>query len=106
MLDRDDEVYDFGRRLRALREEQRLSQAKAAKKVGVSKNSLYRYENNLQEPTFSTLVRFAVCYHTSLDYLAGLDNTAVVTVQGLSPEKKKLVCDFMRCFVEGQAADK
>ena len=102
MLDKekDYEVYDFGRRLRLLRERQHLSQAKAAQKVSISKNSLYRYENNLQEPTLGTLKRFAVCYNTTLDYLAGLDDTAIVAVHGLSLEKRELFCRFSREFVE------
>ncbi len=102
MLDTEMDVYDFGRRLRRLRENLHLSQAKAAKKVGISKNSLYRYENNLQEPTLGTLKRFALCYGTTLDYLAGLDNAAVVAVHGLTPEERNLFCTFARHFIEKQ----
>ena len=42
----DEQVYDFGVRLRQLREERGLSQNRLAQKLGVSKQTVYRYENN------------------------------------------------------------
>ncbi|HIZ20151.1 MAG TPA: helix-turn-helix domain-containing protein [Firmicutes bacterium] len=102
MLDNEQEsgAYDFGIRLRSLRRARGLSQADAAKLLGISKNSLYRYECNSQEPTLNILVRLARCYNTTLDYIAGLEDAAVVAVYGLPPEKKKLFRDFVREFVE------
>ena len=47
----DNQVYDFGIRLRQLREERGLSRTALAKKLGVSKETIYRYENNVQSPS-------------------------------------------------------
>lgn len=44
-------IYDFGYRLRQLREDMKLSRAELAKKLGVSKETIYRYENNIQDPS-------------------------------------------------------
>ena len=44
------QVFDFGLRLRKLREEKGLSQEELGKRIGVSKGSIYRYENNVQVP--------------------------------------------------------
>ena len=47
----DKTIYDFGFRMRRLREDRGLSRAALAKKLGVSKETIYRYENNLQDPS-------------------------------------------------------
>ena len=102
MLENEYEIYDFGERLRKLREGLRLSQAEAARKMNISKNSLYRYENNLQEPTRKILARFALCYNTSIDYLAGLNDTVSIDVHNLSSEEIRILRDFVHCFVENR----
>ena len=45
------QVFDFGLRLRKLRENKHLSQEELGKRVGVTKGSIYRYENNVQSPS-------------------------------------------------------
>ena len=47
----NDQVYDFGVRLRQIREDRGLSRTALAKKLGVSKETVYRYENNIQSPS-------------------------------------------------------
>ena len=100
MLENEHEVYDFGQRLRKLREAMKLTQEDAARMVGVSKDSLYRYENNTQDPSLKTLVRFALCYNTSIDYLAGLSDTVSIVVHGLDSRESQILRDFVSCFVE------
>ena len=67
-------IYDFGLRLRRLREARGLSRAALAAKLGVSKETIYRYENNVQDPSLDRAKHLAIILHTSLDYLVGLDH--------------------------------
>ena len=65
----DGEVLRWlGRRLRALREEQRLSASEAAQRAGLGRRTLYRAERG-QNPTLETLVRLLRLYGR-LDSLA------------------------------------
>ena len=68
----DKTIYDFGFRMRRLREDRGLSRAALAKKLGVSKETIYRYENNLQDPSLERVKQLALILHTSLDYLVYL----------------------------------
>ncbi len=102
----DEQVYDFGVRLRQLREERGLSQNRLAQKLGVSKQTVYRYENNTQFPSLERTRQIAVILRTSMDYLAGLDNVYTIKFPGLSNEQRNALNLFLRVFVEGQALGK
>lgn len=95
----DDVVYDFGIRLRELRKQRGMSCATLAKKLGVSKETVYRYENNVQIPGLDRAKQIATILNTSLDYLVGLDNVYTITIPGLSNEQKSILNEFLRVFV-------
>ena len=63
----DEQVYDFGIRLRQLREERRLSRKAFAQKLGVSKKTMYRYEYNVQIPSLDRTKKIAIILRTSID---------------------------------------
>ncbi|MCL2615499.1 MAG: helix-turn-helix domain-containing protein [Dehalococcoidia bacterium] len=60
-----------GQRLRGLREGLRLSQVKIAKLIGGTQSSIQRYENDVCDPPFTTLIWYADYFDVSLDYLFG-----------------------------------
>ena len=78
------QVFDFGLRLRKLRENKHLSQEELGKRVGVTKGSIYRYENNVQSPSLETARKLAVVLGTTLDNLAGLEDEIVIRLPNLS----------------------
>jgi len=61
-------------RLRELREEQELSQAEMAQKLGVSQQTYSRYESHTTEIPLKLLIALAEFYDTSTDYLLGIKN--------------------------------
>lgn len=91
-------AYDFGLRLRQLREEKHFSRASLAKKLGVSPETIYRYENNIQTPSLEREKQMAVLLHTSLDYLVGLDNTRTIRLPTLSDQQRTALLDFLSAF--------
>ena len=57
--------------LKNLREEAGISQKSLAEAIGVSQQSINKYENHNIEPDIETLIRIAVYFNTSVDYLIG-----------------------------------
>ena len=49
---------DFGATLKALRTARGLSQKELGQRINRSANTIWRYENNFQEPTLDTLRSF------------------------------------------------
>lgn len=57
--------------LKRLRERDRVTQQQLASAVGVSQQSINKYENHNIEPDIDTLIAIADFFHTSVDYLLG-----------------------------------
>lgn len=57
--------------LRTLRAESGVTQKQLADAVGVSQQSINKYENHNIEPDVETLIRIADFFHISVDYLIG-----------------------------------
>ena len=57
--------------LKKLREEAKVSQKLLAEAIGVSQQSINKYENHNIEPDIGTLIRIADYFNTSVDYLVG-----------------------------------
>ncbi len=55
--------------LKKLRTERRMSQQKLAEHFNLSQQSIYKYENQLAEPSIQTLKDFASFFHTTVDEL-------------------------------------
>jgi len=84
-------VYDFGLRLRELRERHKLSQEQLGRKINRSKSVVSSYENNLKMPSVDILTSLAVLYNVSLDYLVGIDKNQMVSIEGLTNEQKNVI---------------
>ena len=57
--------------LKKLREDAQISQKLLAEAIGVSQQSINKYENHNIEPDIDTLSRIADYFNTSVDYLIG-----------------------------------
>lgn len=59
----------FGKILRSLREEKRLSQSELAKVLNVSNVAISHYERGAREPNNEMLKMVSKCFNVSIDYL-------------------------------------
>lgn len=59
----------FGKILLTLRKELGLKQEDIAKKIGVEKNTISNYENNISKPNYDKLVKLCNLFHVSPNYL-------------------------------------
>ncbi len=57
--------------LKKLRENAGISQKQLADSIGVSQQSINKYENHKIEPDIDTLIKIADYFETSVDYLIG-----------------------------------
>lgn len=90
------EVYDFGLRLRGLREDRRLSQKEVAARLNVGRSTVSGYERNTITPSLEQLVRLAVLYNTSLDYMMGIDDRTCFYLDDLNKSQQETVLDIVR----------
>ena len=92
-----------GERLRALREGLNLSQAKIGELVGTTQSSINRYEKDVGDPPFSTLLWYADYFDVSMDYLFGRTDKPQGKLYDYQPEvlKEKMANNReLREFIE------
>lgn len=78
---------EFSRTLSLLRQEQGISQRKAADALGISQALLSHYENGIREPGLAFVVRACDYYNVSADFLLGRtlsrDGTTIIEPEQL-----------------------
>lgn len=67
----------FNQRARSLREDLDLTQEEIAEKIGVSRATVNRYENDKFDMKLTYAIKLAEIYNVSLDYIAGLTDEPV-----------------------------
>lgn len=84
--------------LRLLRENHGVSQQKLAEAIGLTQQSINKYENHKIEPDIATLILIADFFHTSVDYLIGHTEAQAehegVPVYRLNADEVKLVNQY------------
>ena len=91
----EQEVYDFGLRLKRLREYVPLTQQELADKLGVTVWSIKKYEKNEQLPPVDKLEVMALLFRTSLDYLRNLDKRQSVYIDDLPHGKQEMILEII-----------
>ena len=85
------EIYDRGLRLKNLREKCRLSQQAAADRLEVTRSTISAYERNTKTPSVDMLVRLAILYHSSVDFILGLEDRTNIYVDDLAESQQATV---------------
>lgn len=67
-------VKGFCDRLKTLRIENKMSQPDLAKLVGVSNGMISFWENGINEPTITNLIKLSQIFEVSTDYILGLED--------------------------------
>lgn len=72
----------FADRLKYEREKKGLSQVDLADRLGISKQTVYKYEKGIAIPSVDTLLDIANIFDCSMDYLFGrTDNRGIAIVE-------------------------
>lgn len=64
-------MFDFGQRLKQIREEQGLTQKQFAEKIGSTERGIRKYEAGDSEPAFRVILSILDNIDVSADYLLG-----------------------------------
>ena len=90
-------------RLKELRKQKGTSQQQLAEFLGISQQSVNKYENHGIEPDIWTLITLADYFETSVDYLVGhTDVNCVLESESLSQEENALLNDWRRLTKQQQ----
>lgn len=65
---------DFGKILKNIRKEKKLTQKNVAQILGISTSCYAGYEQGYREPDLTTLKKLAILYDVTSDYLLGLED--------------------------------
>lgn len=74
----------FGGKLQELRTGKNLSQIQLAKILNLDKSTISGYENNIRLPSLDTLKSIARFFHTTTDFLLGIEHERQIDVSGLT----------------------
>ena len=91
-------IYDFGERLKELRENKKLSQTQVAKRLSLTRSSVSGYENNISVPSIEVLSKMAL-YGTTTDYILGIDNRKVIVLDGLTDREAAVIQDMVSMLI-------
>ena len=87
----------FSLRIKALREERGLSQARLASALSVGVGSVGMWESTQEVPPAKKLIRIADFFEVSIDYLIGRsDIKSVASTSELSEEEEQFLALFQR----------
>lgn len=89
----------FAQKIRNLRVAHGLSQTALADQLGVSQQTVYKWEKNIAYPNIDTLKAISKYFNVTIDYL--LDNEPPNKIS-LTAERAKLVSDFEDLTPDGQ----
>ena len=84
-------IVEFGKRLKMLRTNKKLTQQQLADRLGVAKSVVSYYESGDRFPSYDVLIKIARTFHVTTDYLLNLERTRVINVSDLSDEQISVV---------------
>lgn len=88
------EVIFILTKLKELRKSIGISQKTLAEAIGVSQQSINKYENHNIEPDITTLMRIAKYFNTSVDYIIGNSNENSAPLLNITDEESKIICTY------------
>lgn len=89
-------IYDFGKRLKTLREEKKLTQEQVGKRLEITGASISGYENNIAMPPIDILKQLAILYGVTTDYLLGLENRKSIIIEAKTIEQEKAIEEIIK----------
>lgn len=78
-------------RIKYLREQKGLSQSDLAKQLGITRSSVNAWELGISVPSTQYIVELSGIFKVSTDYLLNVDNTATISIKGLTELDIQLV---------------
>lgn len=87
-------------RIKFLREQKGITQTELAKLLGITRSGVNAWELGISVPSTQYIVELARLFRVSTDYLLGVDNSATISIEGLTEKDIHLVHTLVSHLVE------
>ena len=83
-------------KIKHLREQNELTQAALAKKLGITRSSVNAWELGISIPSTQYIVELALLLNVTTDYLLDVNTSAAINTDGLSAEDLKVLYSLVQ----------
>lgn len=87
-------------RLKALRKSYGLTQSDIARELELTRSSVNAWEMGISYPSTLYLLGLAKLFHTSTDYILGLDDKPVLDISGIDDEGARILRSMLKYMQE------
>lgn len=91
---------EFGDKVRKLRRDRGLNQTVLAERLGVRKSIISAYESQMRMPSLDMLVKIALEFSVSVDWLLGVERSKSIDVAGVTDEQVAMLAGLAEEFRE------
>ena len=88
----------LGQNIKRFRQMFGISQKELGERLGVTKETIYRYENNIQSPPLQILIQLSALLGISLDNLVGINDRDFIEITHLPDKQKKALRAFLGAY--------
>ncbi len=93
-------MVELSNRIKLLRMEKRLTQKQLANRLNVSKGIVSAYETGSRFPSYDILVKLALIFKCTTDYLLGLEKKRFMDISHLSDNNIELISHLVDALQE------
>lgn len=83
-------------RIHDLRERSGMTRTDLAMRMGVTRSGVNAWEMGISKPSLDNLITLSRIFHTTTDYLLGIENEDIIIINNFSMEEKELVTRLVR----------
>lgn len=97
-------IFNFGKRLKELRESKNLNQDDIARKLNITRAAISSYETDKAVPRLEILKELCLIYNISSDYLLDLNikgNDCILLDDDLTDEQKEMIKVMVNNLTKG-----
>ncbi len=91
-------IIKTAERIKHLREANSITQTELAKKLNVTRSGVNAWEMGISLPSLQNLIELSFLFHVSTDYLLGIDNNDIISLDGLNHHEKEIVRQLIDCL--------
>ncbi len=91
-------MVDFGCKLKNLRKQLNLTQEQLAKRLNITKSMVSAYETSMRMPSYEVLIKIALLFNVSTDYLLGIEKRSTTKMLTLSDSQKQALLNVINEF--------
>ncbi len=85
-------------RIKGLRELSQMTQKELAIKLNVTRSSVNAWEMGISIPSTQKIVELALIFHTSTDYILGLDDKVTLDLNAYAEDEQSLIYQLSSYF--------